>query len=315
MLEENINPIVTIIMATYNRDHLIGESLNYIQEQSFKDFECLIIDDGSTDNTSEIVPECIKGDKRFRYLLRKEKYKKGLSGCRNYGLDIAKGDFIIFFDDDDIVHPQNLMICTILLLDGKNKFCNYQKESFYSDLPEIRDIDIDKITSQKYGLNKIEDFITGKYAMASCTVLWQKECFDNIRFIEELNYGEEWECYSRILLRGISGITINEVLYYNRKHPNSNTGEFSKGSRKRINSLAKAAKIIIDNLSKHGKLNYKLEKFFIRLSFQINDYTILKKIFSKSSPSIFKRLKYSLGFMFYPIIKPIFNVKGKLSKY
>src|SRR5690606_26015743 len=102
---------ISIIMATFNRAHLIGEALTSIQNQSYTDWECIIVDDNCTDNTKTIVETFIKNDLRFRYYLRHGNYKKGISGSRNFGIDLARGKSIIFFDDDDIVHPRNLEIC------------------------------------------------------------------------------------------------------------------------------------------------------------------------------------------------------------
>ncbi len=96
-------------MATYNRAHLITETLRSIQAQTYTNFECSIIDDGGTDNTAEIIAPFLE-DTRFTFQKRPSTYGKGLPGCRNYGLDLAKGEFVIFFDDDDIIHPQNLEI-------------------------------------------------------------------------------------------------------------------------------------------------------------------------------------------------------------
>ena len=78
-------------MATYNRAHLITNTLESIKNQTYPNFECLIIDDGGQDDTKIVVEELISEDKRFSYLVRLAKYKKGLPGCRNYGLDICKG--------------------------------------------------------------------------------------------------------------------------------------------------------------------------------------------------------------------------------
>ena len=110
-------PQVSIIMATYNRAHLIEETLDSILNQSFINWECLIIDDGSTDNTTEVLRPYLLKDLRLRYSERTKDHKKGLSGCRNQGLELAKGDYIIFFDDDDMVHPDNLKICMEVLSD------------------------------------------------------------------------------------------------------------------------------------------------------------------------------------------------------
>ena len=75
-----MSPIVTIIMATYNRAHFILETLNSIQNQTFKDWECLIIDDGGTDNTVEFIEYFLQEDNRFQYLKRENNYQKGLPG-------------------------------------------------------------------------------------------------------------------------------------------------------------------------------------------------------------------------------------------
>ena len=112
-------------MATYNRAQYIVESIKSIQDQTLEDWECIIVDDGGTDNTEEVLESLLNKDKRFKYLKRTSKYQKGLPGSRNYGLDEAKGDYIIFFDDDDIAHPQNLEICVHELSNKDISFCRY----------------------------------------------------------------------------------------------------------------------------------------------------------------------------------------------
>ncbi len=109
-------------MATFNRAHLIKDTLESIKNQSYENFECLIIDDGGQDHTKTVVEEFISADKRFSYIVRPDKYKKGLPGCRNFGLDICNGDYVIFFDDDDIVHHNNLGINLNLLKDPEFDF-------------------------------------------------------------------------------------------------------------------------------------------------------------------------------------------------
>ena len=121
---------ISIIMATFNRAHFIVETLNSIQNQTFDNFECLIIDDGSTDNTVEVITPFLENDKRFKYYKRTPNYKKGLPGSRNYGLDLAKGEYIIFFDDDDIVHPLNLELCVLELSRNEVSFCRYIRGYF-----------------------------------------------------------------------------------------------------------------------------------------------------------------------------------------
>ena len=120
------HPKVSIIMATFNRAHFIVETLKSIQDQTYKYWECLIIDDGGTDNTVDVISPILIKDKRFKYYKRPQFHKKGLPGCRNYGIELAKGHFIIFFDDDDIVHPQNLEFCVSDLKNTTFDFFRYK---------------------------------------------------------------------------------------------------------------------------------------------------------------------------------------------
>lgn len=308
-----ITPRISIIMATYNRAHLIETSLDSILNQTFKDWECIIIDDGSSDHTSVTIKSYIEKDDRLLYFKRSEEYVKGLSGCRNMGLDKARGDYYIFFDDDDIVHPQNLEINLSYLLTSKKTFCNYQKQPFYKKEPEILKLN-GSIETEDFNTDHLESFVTGHRPIASCTVLWDKKCFDNNRFNENLHYAEEWECYGRILLSGFEGVSTDEVLYFNRKHPNSSTGKFDLGDPLRKKSMALATKQMIRNIAQTGFLTNSLELFFLRLGFKLNDREILKEIFKHTGPGIFKRIKYQGGIYLYPVIKPIFRFKAKLKR-
>lgn len=245
---------------------------------------------------------------------RGENYKKGLPGCRNMGLDLAKGDYIQFFDDDDIVHPENLNTCFELLNNTPWFFCRYDKRPFQKaeELPGFKRPE--KIEQRKIGMENLDEVVTGKLPFASCTVLWDRRCFDRIRFNEDLMYGEEWECYTRILAKAYEGISINQVLYYNRKHAASNTGEFWTKDEVRTRSYKRAALLIIESLETNKLLNEVLKKFFIRLGFMLRSPGILKKILSATGTGKFEKIKYLLGFKLYPVLRPLFQLKGKLLK-
>ena len=111
---KNNKPLVSIIMATYNRAHFIVETLHSIQNQTFKNFECLIIDDGGTDDTLQVINPILNEDTRFQFLKRSVNYTKGLPGCRNFGLDIAKGEYIITSVNKVHVENYDLLIKNLL---------------------------------------------------------------------------------------------------------------------------------------------------------------------------------------------------------
>ena len=97
------NPLVSIIIPTFNRAHLIVETLDSISAQTYKKWECIVVDDGSSDETEKILNEYVKNDARFQYHKRPDDRQKGANACRNFGIKICKGDYLIFFDSDDLM--------------------------------------------------------------------------------------------------------------------------------------------------------------------------------------------------------------------
>ncbi|WP_165903662.1 glycosyltransferase family 2 protein [Hymenobacter gummosus] len=96
-------PFFSIIIPTYNRATFIGATLQSVLDQTFPDFEVLVVDDGSKDNTAEVVRGFT--DARISYL-PKQNAERG--AARNYGLDRARGEYAIFLDSDDLFHPAHL---------------------------------------------------------------------------------------------------------------------------------------------------------------------------------------------------------------
>ena len=306
-------PKVTIIMATFNRAHYIVETLQSIQEQTFDDWECLIIDDGGTDETAEVVAPFLKEDQRFQFLNRPENYIKGLPGSRNYGLDLAKGDYIIFFDDDDIIHPENLNTCMKVLDNSDAYFCHYQKLSFV-DIKPIIEIKPTSI-QQRIIKTDIEKIVTHKILFASCTVMWKKTCFETIRFNEKLLYAEEWECYCRLIAEGYEGIVIENVLYFNRKHLNSNTGEFYSNNPIRRASKKEAILLVVQNLNNKGLLSNSLLRYFIQGSLGFKEYSLFDEIMNSIKLTPLKKIKSHFFYFTLPLNLLIYKKWKNIKKH
>jgi glycosyltransferase involved in cell wall biosynthesis len=98
-------PYFSIVIPTYNREDLIGRTLTTIQSQTIDEWEVLIVDDGSQDNTADVVRPFLS-DSRFQYL-PKENAERG--AARNYGLARAQGEYVVFLDSDDLFHPNHLV--------------------------------------------------------------------------------------------------------------------------------------------------------------------------------------------------------------
>ena len=99
-------PKVSVVMPTYNRAHLIGRAIQSVLNQTYQDFEIIVVDDGSMDNTEKVIREFQKKDKRILYIQHEK--NKGEAAARNTGIEVAKGEYIAFQDSDDEWLPEKL---------------------------------------------------------------------------------------------------------------------------------------------------------------------------------------------------------------
>lgn len=101
----NVKGLVSVIVPCYNYAHFLGETLDSVIAQTYTNWECLIIDDGSTDNTKEVADNYCKKDSRIKYIYQSN---QGLSAARNKGIDEARGEYIQFLDSDDLITSEKL---------------------------------------------------------------------------------------------------------------------------------------------------------------------------------------------------------------
>lgn len=101
-----MNPKISIIIPTYNRESVVSHTLDSIINQTFQEWECIVVDDYSTDSTYPVLLEYGKRDTRF--IILKNERKKGACGARNTGLHHATSDLVQFFDSDDEMKPELL---------------------------------------------------------------------------------------------------------------------------------------------------------------------------------------------------------------
>lgn len=182
-------------MPTYNRAHLLERSVKSVLEQSYKDLELIIVDDGSTDNTEELVKKWQKEDSRIRCIKHKE--NKGLAAGRNTGARAARYDFIANQDSDDLWLPQKLeREVKILSAAGSKVGVAYSRvvkkmrggEKIYipSDGHHPKEGDIHRKLLEA-------NFITMQ------TSLMKKECFERVGgFDETLRDIEDWDFWIRV---------------------------------------------------------------------------------------------------------------------
>lgn len=300
-MKRNIFPEITILLATYNRAHLIGQTLESIIAQTYQNWKCIIVDDNSEDNTADVIKSYIKNDSRFEYYFKIENYKKGLSGTRNYGLDIAleqKAEYIQFFDDDDIMHPQKLEMQIDPFLKDSSldlTICCYRK--FYK--VSTIEYDLEKADDQSCNIitnDLLKSFYLNQIDLNSPGPLWKAEILTNYRFNENLLYAEEKEFYLRIFLNeNIKYVPINKILFWYRKHPNSITLAYLQDNKFKEESMEKFRNVYLEEILKQKKAPFFLLKSYVARGIREKKEIYLTQIVSYLYKNyLFFDLKYVL---------------------
>ena len=204
-------PQITIIIPVYNVQEHISRCITSIKNQTYVQFECILVDDGSKDDSKQIIQDTIKSDIRFKYIYQKN---GGPSSARNRGIEEASGEFLVFVDADDYVE-KNYLKKLYESIKGKNDLvcCGYKDIS-------------------KYGTTFINDFLTDNFSqntLIECVlkgtggVLWGKIFKTNIikentiEFDEKLFMSEDMVFILEYLKFVKNWDVIDEALYcYNR---------------------------------------------------------------------------------------------------
>ena len=182
----NKKPYFSIIVPTYNRGEFIIKALESIEKQSFKDWECLIIDDGSTDNTKEKVREFIKGDSRFQYHYQNNQER---SAARNNGIKKAKGKYICFLDSDDYYLSNRLK-------NLHNELINKKYDVLYTGIKFEYNGSRIESTYVNPG-NNILDYLA-QNVIGIPQVCLKRELFETNQFNTDISIGEDFELWVRI---------------------------------------------------------------------------------------------------------------------
>src|SRR5689334_13114668 len=100
--------LISIITPVFNRAHLLNETWESIKNQTYPNWEWIVVDDGSTDSSFSLISEIAKADRRVKLYSRSPELIKGPSSCRNYGVKLSQGMYLIFLDSDDLLNASCL---------------------------------------------------------------------------------------------------------------------------------------------------------------------------------------------------------------
>jgi len=288
--------LISIIIPTYNRANLLPRAIKSVLNQTFKNFELIIVDDGSIDNTEQVVRNFQKEDTRIRYIWQEN------SGApakpKNTGIKNAKGKFIAFLDSDDewLVEKLGEQIelfeksnssnlgfvgCNAVIIDKKNK-----KEWGYK-IPRCN--------------NVFRELLINNFIFTSSSVVVKKEVFNKIGFFDEnIKVGEDWDMWMRIA-REYDFDFVSEPLFKYYLHNSNITNTLS------FERQEKDLRYIFERYKKYYELNpciysARLKNDGIRYLL-IGKHKIGKKYFLKSikrNPLNFKSYFYFMISLFGP---------------
>lgn len=260
-------PKVSIIVPCYNQAQFLDEALQSVLNQTYVNWECIIVNDGSSDNTEEVAQKWVDKDIRFVYL---EKENGGLSSARNAGLAISKGDFLQFLDSDDVLdfekleksikkiktgdqlNPNLLIVCTFKTFENDIKQY-YEPKNYY---------DFSSIT-----FNNILNNWDFEFTIPIHCGLFSKQNFENFTFPEILNAKEDWVMWLSILKYNPQIIFINEALVFYRMNSNGMT----KNEKFMLENYFKAIDFIGLNILSEADYRMFLKDIIIKKTIQISN--------------------------------------------
>lgn len=244
------NPLISIIVPCYNQAQFLDECLQSVLDQTYQNWECIIVNDGSTDNSSIIAKKWAEKDSRFIYI---HKENGGISSARNKGLEKASGNYIQFLDSDDTI--------------SNEKFSKSLSGEILNDLI-VTQFSIYQNNQHYPGYNKIEEsyltfntIVFGwnlKFTIPIHCALINSKLLEDFRFDTTLAHNEDWLMWLHIMKNEPTVKLIDEPLAQYRKEENktSLSSNYNNILLRRVELLPIIKKLYGDDL--HDKLAYHM---------------------------------------------------------
>jgi glycosyltransferase involved in cell wall biosynthesis len=286
-------PQVSIIIPAYNRSALISETLDSVLQQNYADWECLVVDDHSTDDTKEIIADYALKDNRIKYILNKR--SKGAQGARNTGVDEANGKYLIFLDSDDLL-AGNCLYERLKFADQSDDFDFYCfATAVFASKPGDTNLMWNYINADETDLIR---FLQFDIPWHTSGVLWKKQTVTHLNgWDEKLSCWQDWDIHIRAVAdKSLKYLKAdnNSVDTYYRK--DDTTPAISK-LEKTVNSV-KTKMYLIDkvfNLLSVKNANQRLKLTFARMTYRIAD-DVNKYLNKKEARAFITKYLSALGY-------------------
>lgn len=261
---ENKFPIVSIIVPAYNVEEYIARGIESVLEQTYKNIELIIVDDGSKDNTAKVIGEYAEKDNRVKFY---SKMNGGVSSARNVALTKATGEYILFLDSDDWLEAHTVEYL-LKMIEGETKVL-VSADCFFAYLNDDGSIRKEKHRDvyKRIKVNRHDALLTtgnGEYNLqSSCYKLYSRKVIieNNITFREDIAHGEDGLFVFRYI-NCVEGLLYDtEPLWNILERPNSAT---TAPYNKKWLSALKAVDEMISCTEDDKELNDALKVFFVQ---------------------------------------------------
>lgn len=308
-----MNKRVSIITPMFNNQSTISETIESVINQELDLWELIIVDDGSSDSSINIVEDYCRKDSRIQ-LLKRGRNPKGQSTCRNIGIQFASGEFVIFLDSDDLLEP----FCLKQRIEVMDENPDLSIGIFLAKRFSYKKYDGNKIFNILNSVDPLSDFLSGKFPWTISCPIWEKSILVELNgFNEALNRMEDPDIHARALLS-----KVNYKLFYNYPTDSYNRIIYSKYFThdmiiKMIHGYCQFHFNLIDAVIKNGNKRYlkALDRSLSTLLFEIarmcNNQAMLSEALQMSIKLNMINVS-SANFLFYKYMllqKMIFLIK------
>ena len=259
--------LISVVIPAYNAGQFLDEILESVLSQTYENWECIIVNDGSTDNTESVVKKWCEKDARFRYFYKEN---SGASDTRNFGIKETRGEYIAFLDADDLYLPEYLEFCLKTLIEQDLDLVAPKMMDFKNRPNKIPENDNNE-GHLFYGKQGIRDFLYRN--QITITILCKKSVLEVVGGFSWHDRAEDLHCWLKMLFAGYKIYRVRKYMAYRRMHQNSwSSGDYdcSKEVIKIIHSFKQ--KILDNNINYYQYFNRWAKKNII-IS---NDYNTKK---------------------------------------
>lgn len=295
----SLQPLVSIIITAFNQEKFIAEAVQSVINQSYENWECIIVDDGSTDNTRNICNEFVQKDSRIIYTYQPN---QGVSAARNNGFALTKGSFVQFLDGDDYLNTEKLKIQIEFLVANPDVTVCYTDHLFFIQHENRFVRHQFKLLSGNPLHEILFDYDNG-VSIPIHSALISKTVFDNeqLPFTTEYQYRyEDWVFWVRIVLNNARFHFINQPLCVYRMHKENFCADDAETTFHALRAVNYIGKILDSSLDK--KFIDERSAFFLkRMQSRVIDSLSAKKLlvllFNRKLDAM-KRLKSEMASVF-----------------